>query len=108
MLTIDDFSCRIAGRLIIDHAGAFIPAGHKVGLVGRNGSGKTTLFRAIQGDLEAESGRISLPKGTRTGGVAQEAPASQVSLLDVVLAADKERAQLEAERLTATDPHRLA
>jgi ATP-binding cassette subfamily F protein 3 len=108
MLTIDDFSCRIAGRLIIDHAGAFIPAGHKVGLVGRNGSGKTTLFRAIQGDLEAESGRISLPKGTRIGGVAQEAPASQVSLLDVVLAADKERAALIAEQGTTQDAHRIA
>jgi ATP-binding cassette subfamily F protein 3 len=108
MLTIDDFSCRIAGRLIIDHASAFIPAGHKVGLVGRNGSGKTTLFRAIQGQLESESGRISLPKGLRIGGVAQEAPATQQSLLDVVLAADLERTSLEAERHTVTDAHRIA
>ncbi|MFO1236945.1 MAG: ABC-F family ATP-binding cassette domain-containing protein [Alphaproteobacteria bacterium] len=108
MLTIDDFSCRIAGRLIIDHASAFIPAGHKVGLVGRNGSGKTTLFKAIQGQLDSESGRISLPRGLRIGGVAQEAPASSTSLLDVVLAADTERAALLAERDTTNDPHRIA
>jgi ATP-binding cassette subfamily F protein 3 len=108
MLTIDDFSCRIAGRLIIDHASAFIPAGHKVGLVGRNGSGKTTLFKAIQGKIESESGRISLPKGLRMGGVAQEAPASQTSLLDVVLAANVERASLMAEAETSKDPMRVA
>ncbi len=108
MLTIDDFSCRIAGRLIIDHASAFIPAGHKVGLVGRNGSGKTTLFKAIRGEMESESGRVSLPKGLRIGGVAQEAPASSTSLLDVVLAADVERGALLAESEHATDPHRIA
>ncbi|MFT3808981.1 MAG: ABC-F family ATP-binding cassette domain-containing protein [Micropepsaceae bacterium] len=108
MLTIDDFSCRIAGRLIIDHASAFIPAGHKVGLVGRNGSGKTTLFKAIQGRIESESGRITLPKGLRMGGVAQEAPASQTSLLDVVLAANTERAALMAEAETSKDPMRVA
>ncbi len=108
MLTIDDFSCRIAGRLIIDHASAFIPAGHKVGLVGRNGSGKTTLFKAIQGRIESESGRITLPKGLRMGGVAQEAPASQVSLLDVVLSANTERAALLAEAETSKDAMRIA
>lgn len=108
MLTIDDFSCRIAGRLIIDHASAFIPSGHKVGLVGRNGSGKTTLFKAIQGELESESGRISLPKGLRIGGVAQEAPGTEDTLLEVVLAADKERDRLITESQTAHDPHRIA
>ena len=108
MLTIDDITCRIAGRTILDGASAFIPSGHKVGLVGRNGSGKTTLFKVIQGRLEAESGRIAMPKGLRVGGVAQEAPASETSLLDVVLAADTERAALMAERESATEPGRIA
>src|SRR5437867_6143146 len=33
-------------------------AGEKVGLVGRNGSGKTTLLRLINGDLEADRGKL--------------------------------------------------
>ena len=106
MLRISDISFAIAGRPLFDGASAVIPAGHKVGLVGRNGTGKTTLFRLIRGELALESGDISLPKGARIGGVAQEAPASDVSLLDTVLAADTERAALLAEH--SDDPTRIA
>ncbi|KPP87336.1 MAG: ATP-binding cassette, subfamily F, member 3 [Rhodobacteraceae bacterium HLUCCA08] len=106
MLRIDDISYSVEGRPLIDHASAVIPAGHKVGVVGRNGTGKTTLFRLIRGELALESGAIDLPKGARIGGVAQEVPGNEVSLLDTVLAADTERAALMAE--DATDPHRIA
>ncbi len=108
MLSVSALTCRIAGRLILDGATCFVPAGHKVGLVGRNGSGKTTLFKLIQRELEPESGSIDLPRSARIGGVAQEAPAGPLSLLETVLAADAERAALLAERGTAEDPHRIA
>ncbi len=85
-----------------------IPTGHKVGLVGRNGTGKTTLFRLIYKELVLETGSISVPRGARIGGVSQEVPGSDVSLLDTVLAADKERAALLAESESATDPIRIA
>ncbi len=108
MLTITDLSLRVAGRLLIDHASLALPAGAKAGLVGRNGTGKTTLFRAITGDLAAETGTISLPKNTRIGQVAQEAPGTDEPLIDIVLRADAERAALLAEEKTAKDPHRIA
>ncbi len=106
MLRIDRITYAIAGRRLFDEASAVIPAGHRVGLVGRNGTGKTTLFRLIRGELALESGQISLPKGARIGGVAQEVPSNDVSLLDTVLAADTERAALMAE--TTNDPARIA
>ncbi len=108
MLRIDDIRYSIAGRPLLEGASATIPEGHKVGLVGRNGTGKTTLFRLIRGELSLESGAISLPARARIGGVAQEVPASANSLLDTVLAADTERADLMAETATATDPLRIA
>ncbi|KAB2955258.1 MAG: ABC-F family ATP-binding cassette domain-containing protein [Rhizobiaceae bacterium] len=108
MITINDLSLRIAGRLLLDHASLTLPAGAKAGLVGRNGTGKTTLFRAITGDLSAETGSIGLPKNTRVGQVAQEAPGTEEPLIDIVLKADVERAALMAEEKTATDPHRIA
>ncbi|MFV0515609.1 MAG: ABC-F family ATP-binding cassette domain-containing protein [Jhaorihella sp.] len=108
MLRIDDITFAMAGRPLFEGAGAVIPDGHKVGLVGRNGTGKTTLFRLIRGELALESGRISLPPRARIGGVAQEVPSSDVSLLDTVLAADTERARLLAEAETATAAHRIA
>jgi ATP-binding cassette subfamily F protein 3 len=108
MLTINDLSLRIAGRLLIDHASLTLPAGTKAGLVGRNGTGKTTLFKAITGELASETGSISLPKNTRIGQVAQEAPGTEEPLIEIVLKADLERAALLEEEKTATDPHRIA
>ncbi|QDZ01002.1 ABC-F family ATP-binding cassette domain-containing protein [Nitratireductor mangrovi] len=108
MITINDLSLRVAGRLLIDHASLALPAGVKAGLVGRNGTGKTSLFRAIMGELPTESGSVSLPKNMRIGQVAQEAPGTDDPLIEIVLAADTERAALMAEEKTASDPHRIA
>lgn len=108
MLHINELKYRIDGRILIENATAAIPAGHKVGLVGRNGAGKSTLLKIILGELHAEGGRISKPRNCRIGSVAQEAPGTEVSLLDTVLAADLERSALMAESETATDGHRIA
>ncbi|MFD1344206.1 ABC-F family ATP-binding cassette domain-containing protein [Litorisediminicola beolgyonensis] len=108
MLRIEDISYSVEGRPLLVEASATIPEGHKVGLVGANGTGKTTLFRLIRGELTLDGGQISLPSRARIGGVAQEVPSSEVSLLDTVLAADTERAGLLAEAETATDGHRIA
>jgi ATP-binding cassette subfamily F protein 3 len=108
MLRIDDLHYSIEGRPIFEGASATIPTGHKVGLIGRNGAGKTTLFKLIRGDLHLDSGAIQIPARARIGGVAQEVPGNEVSLLDTVLAADTERAALMAEADTASDPARIA
>ncbi|WP_375258381.1 ABC-F family ATP-binding cassette domain-containing protein [Citreimonas sp.] len=108
MLQITDIAYSVEGRPLFDGATATIPDGHKVGLVGPNGAGKTTLFRLIRGELTLDRGEIALPSRARIGGVAQEAPSSDISLIETVLAADTERAALMAEAETATDPHRIA
>jgi ATP-binding cassette, subfamily F, member 3 len=108
MLQISDLTFRMMGRPLFEGASAVIPEGMKVGLVGRNGTGKTTLFKIITGDLVPESGSTELPKGLRIGQVAQEAPGTEQTLLEVVLAADTERTALMAEAETATDPNRIA
>ncbi|SIS80292.1 ABC-F family ATP-binding cassette domain-containing protein [Phaeovulum vinaykumarii] len=108
MLKITDITYSVEGRPLFEGASAIVPAGHKIGLVGRNGAGKTTLFRLIRGELALEGGTISLPARARIGGVAQEVPGNSVSLLDTVLAADTERAALLAEAETAQDPARIA
>jgi len=108
MLRIKDISYSVEGRPLFEGASATIPTGHKVGLIGRNGAGKTTLFRLIRGELHLDGGAIELPARARIGGVAQEVPSNEVSLIDTVLAADTERARLMAEADSATDAHRIA
>jgi ATP-binding cassette subfamily F protein 3 len=108
MLHINELTFRIEGRPILDGATAAIPEGHKVGLVGRNGAGKTTLLKLITGELAPESGSIRVPRAARIGHVAQEAPGGEETLIDWVLAADRERAALLQEAEHADDPHRIA
>jgi ATP-binding cassette subfamily F protein 3 len=108
MLRIEDITYSVEGRPLFEGASVAVPAGHKVGIVGRNGAGKTTLFRLIRGELALEGGAISLPSRARIGGVAQEVPAGPETLIETVLAADTERAALLAEAETATDPARIA
>ena len=108
MLHLNDITYRIEGRPILDGATAGIPAGHKVGLVGRNGAGKTTLLRLIMGEIAPDNGSIQMPRNTRMGHVAQEAPGGDDTLIEWVLAADTERAALLLEAETATDPTRIA
>ena len=102
MLHINDLTYRIAGRILFDKATVAIPAGHKVGLVGRNGSGKTTLFNLIGDELNLDDGHIRMNGRARIGRVAQDAPDGPESLLETVLAADTERSALLSEAETAT------
>ena len=108
MLHINDLTYRIGPRAIFEGATAAIQDGARIGLVGRNGTGKTTLLKLITGALSPDDGSITLRRGARIGEVAQEAPGSEISLIDFVLAADSERASLLREAETATDPHRIA
>jgi ATP-binding cassette subfamily F protein 3 len=108
MLTISNLTYRIQGRELFEDASVVLPTGSKAGFVGKNGTGKTTLFHLIQGHISADAGSIELHKRARIGAVAQEAPAGEESVLDVVLSADKERSALLTEAETATDAHRIA
>ena len=108
MLHINDLSYRIEGRPLLENATAGIPAGHKVGLVGRNGSGKTTLLRLVTGELSPDEGSITTPRNARIGATAQEAPGGETTLIDTVLNADTRRLTLLKAAETETDPDRIA
>src|SRR5712675_1760217 len=107
MLTISGLTYRIGGRTLLNEAGAQIPAGSKVGLVGRNGAGKSTLLALIRGAAQPDAGAIQLPRGHRLGFLAQEAPGGERNALETALAADTERAALLAE-LEGAAPLRIA
>jgi len=106
MLQINELTFDAWGRRFFDQASVNIPKDAKVGLVGRNGAGKSTLFKLILGKLAPGGGDISLPRLARIGSVDQEHPATPVTLIDTVLAADEERADLLA-RLETAEPDEM-
>ncbi len=107
MLFIQDLTYRIAGRTLLEKASVSIGAGQRIGLVGPNGTGKSTLFKLISGELSADSGDITLIKGASMGMVRQDLPDDDTTLIDIVLAADTERASLLEEAETTEDPDRI-
>ncbi|MBM0171140.1 ABC-F family ATP-binding cassette domain-containing protein [Altererythrobacter sp. C41] len=107
MLAINDITVRLGGRTILDRASAAIPPGGKVGLIGRNGAGKSTLMKVIVGQLDPDEGGTEMPRRTRLGYIAQDAPSGSTTPVEAVLAADVERAQLLKESETCVDPDRL-
>ncbi len=108
MLKFTDLTVRMAGRTLIENAEITIPKGVKAGLVGANGTGKTTLFKVITGLLPSDTGNISISKDWKIGQVAQEAPGTEESLLEIVMKADEELTALTQEAETATDPTRIS
>jgi ATP-binding cassette subfamily F protein 3 len=108
MLRIDRLTYRIAGRTLLDGTAASINAGHRVGLVGRNGCGKTTLLRLIAGETEPSEGSISFPSRWRIGLTRQEAPGGPQTLIETVLAADRELTELIEDANTVEDGERIA
>ncbi|MES2043094.1 MAG: ABC-F family ATP-binding cassette domain-containing protein [Pseudomonadota bacterium] len=107
MLNINGITVRLGGRTILDRASAVLPPRSRVGLIGRNGAGKSTLMKVMIGSLEADEGEIEMPRKTRIGYIAQEAPSGLTTPIEAVLAGDKERAALLAESETAHDPDRI-
>ena len=107
MLTINGITVRLGGRTILDRASAAVPPGARVGLIGRNGAGKSTLMKVMIGALDPDEGEIEMPRRTRLGYIAQDAPTGEITPEEAVLAADVERAQLLEESENCADMNRL-
>jgi ATP-binding cassette subfamily F protein 3 len=108
VLSIRDLTIRFGGRELMNGAELTLDTGHKLGLVGRNGAGKSTLLKAITRELIPDGGEVRLAARARMGVVSQEAPGGPSSLLEAVLEADTERAELLAALERDDQAHRAA
>jgi ATP-binding cassette subfamily F protein 3 len=103
LLTVQDLALGFAGRTLFSGVGFQVSSGDRVGLIGPNGSGKTSLMRLLAGELQADKGDISMPKGARLGYLAQDVQETlSGQLLDFVLHAIPGRRELE-ERIAAAE-----
>ena len=73
LLTLQNVNKAFVMNEVLKDVNLTLQAGQRMGLVGVNGSGKSTLFRLINGDMEPDSGTISLVRGTTVGMLTQDA-----------------------------------
>ena len=71
MIQLSNISKSFAGQVLFDDLSFNMPAGGRVGFVGRNGSGKSTLFKIILGEEPHDSGEVSIPKNYTIGTLRQ-------------------------------------
>jgi ATP-binding cassette subfamily F protein 3 len=104
MLTANNITYRVGGRTLFEKASMRIDPGHHIGLVGPNGTGKSTLFGLLSGELDPDAGDIERSQELTIGMIRQDLPSDGTSILDVVLAADKKRAELLHQLENDPDP----
>jgi ATP-binding cassette subfamily F protein 3 len=101
MIQLQKLTLRRGGRVLIQDLDILIPERAHVGITGANGCGKSTLLAALREELDADSGRIAIPLGTRIASVAQETPATQAACLAYALEGDAELCSLQRELAAA-------
>ncbi len=97
MITAVDLSLDRGIKNLIKSSSFTIHPSHKVGLVGANGCGKSSLFAALLGQLQPDTGDISMPATWKIATVRQETPALDKSALDYVIDGDQEFRDLERQ-----------
>jgi ATP-binding cassette subfamily F protein 3 len=107
MLSITDITYTIGARTILEDCSVNIMDGWRVGVVGVNGAGKSTLFKLVTGELKADKGTVRLSARRRMGQVRQDIPDCDTPLVDMVVAADEELAELFKATETEADPNKL-
>lgn len=97
MITANNLGLDRGTKNLITGSSFTIHPNHKVGLVGANGCGKSSLFAALLGQLQPDTGDLSMPSSWSIATVKQDTPALEQSALDYVMDGDKEFRQLEAK-----------
>lgn len=71
-LQISELAKSFSVRTLFNDVTFTVNPNERVALVGSNGSGKTTLMKMILGREQADSGAITMPKGSRIGYLPQQ------------------------------------
>ncbi len=99
MLSINNLTYYIGGKLIYDEASLFIKSHDKIGLIGLNGAGKSTLLKIIVGDITPDTGKINKNNDCTIGFLNQDmlSYTTEESILSVAMQAFEKTIYLQRE-----------
>jgi len=110
-VSVNEASCLLGKKYILDRVSFRLGDGEKVALVGENGSGKSTLLKCIAGIVSLDDGEIARPKNSTIGYLPQEATLNSgrtlrkelLCVFDDLISAQKELRDLE-HRMAEVSP----
>ena len=73
LLSLQNVNKSFVMNTVLKDVNLTLQTGQRMGIVGVNGSGKSTLFKLISGEMQPDSGTVSLVRGTRVGMLTQHA-----------------------------------
>lgn len=72
MITVSNISLRYGGRKLFEDVNLKFTPGNCYGVIGANGAGKSTFLKILSGDVEANTGEISIAPNTRVSVLKQD------------------------------------
>jgi ATP-binding cassette subfamily F protein 3 len=90
LIRIGNLTLARGNKRLLEDAALTVHPGHRLGLIGANGSGKSSLFALLRGEIDADSGQVSLPPSWVIGHVAQETLPVVMPAIEFVLDGDAE------------------
>lgn len=82
MISIENLCKQYGSQVLFEDISFNLNSRERIGLVGRNGHGKSTLFKILTGQETADSGKIRVPSGYRTGYLDQHINFTKATVLD--------------------------
>ncbi|MFZ5967165.1 MAG: ABC-F family ATP-binding cassette domain-containing protein [Bacillota bacterium] len=72
MITVTNVSLRYGERKLFEDVNLKFTPGNCYGVIGANGAGKSTFLKILSGEIEANTGDISIPSGVRMSVLKQD------------------------------------
>ncbi|MEG6615942.1 ABC-F family ATP-binding cassette domain-containing protein [Peptococcaceae bacterium 1198_IL3148] len=72
MITVTNVSLRFGDRKLFENVNLKFTPGNCYGVIGANGAGKSTFLKILAGEIEANTGEISVAKGSRISVLKQD------------------------------------
>ncbi len=99
MLTVQNVSLRYGKRILFDEVNIKFAPGNCYGVIGANGAGKSTFLKILAGEIEPQTGSVSLNPGERLAVLTQDQFAyDDYTVMDTVILGHKRLYEVMKER----------
>lgn len=103
MLQVTNVSLRFGDRKLFEDVNIKFTPGNCYGLIGANGAGKSTFLKVLSGELDSQSGNVSLGKDERLAVLKQDHFSHEdEKVIDVVLKGHEKLWKVMKEKTTFT------